>query len=55
MYQATFSSGTLTESEIDSSMLSSAVPKVQKKIEQQSRLVEEFLGRRQTQQRDPEA
>ena len=55
MYQATFSSGTLTESEIDSSMLSSAVPKVQKKIEQQSRLVEEFLGRRQSQQRDPEA
>ena len=55
MYQATFSSATLTESEIDSSMLSSSVPRVQKKIEQQSRLVEEFLCKHQSQQRDPEA
>ena len=55
MYQATFSSASMTDSEIGSSSIHRNIANVQTRIEEQSRLVEDFLGKTQSSQKDPEA
>lgn len=55
MYQATFSSASMTDSEIKSSSVQRNITNVQTRIEEQSRLVEDFLGKTQSSQKDPEA